>query len=125
MTEGRVLFDPQVIRTLAGNLGSNGLASRFLNDYLDLLPRRKRRIINALRDDDPEAAMDAILSLKITSAMVGARDAEEWCHVLQSLVTNGHLKAARLEATALGTSIESLVTEASEILSSMHPHLDG
>ena len=76
MTEGRVLFDPQVIRTPAGNLGSNGLASRFLNDYLDLLPRRKRRIINALRDDDPEAAMDAILSLKITSAMVGARDAE-------------------------------------------------
>lgn len=35
-----------MIRTLAGNLGSSGLAFGFLHDYLDLLQRRKSRIIN-------------------------------------------------------------------------------
>lgn len=125
MTERLALFDPEVILTLAGNLGSSGLAFGFLGDYLELLPSRKHRIINALRDEDPEAAMDAILSLKITSAMVGAHDAEDRCRVLQVLVTSGHLQSARLEATALGVAIDTLFTESSKILSSMFAHLDG
>lgn len=125
MTEGRPLFDPQVIRNLADNLGNNSLASRFLNDYLDLLPRRKTRIINALHAEDPDTAMDAILSLKIASAMVGAHDAEDKCRALQSLVANGQLNTARREATALGTSLDTLIIDAPHILASLHPYLAG
>lgn len=125
MTDGRPLFDPQVIRNLADNLGNNSLASRFLNDYLDLLPRRKTRIINALHAEDPDAAMDAILSLKIASAMVGAHDAEDKCRALQSLIANGQLNTARREATALGTSLDTLIIDAPHILASLQPHLAG
>ncbi|GIU58059.1 Hpt domain-containing protein [Arthrobacter sp. NicSoilC12] len=110
------LFDPQIIHTLAANLGNKALAYRFLSDYLDLLPRRKSRIIDALGDRDPEVAMDAILSLKITSAMVGAHDAENRCRILQSLVTQGNLETAALEATALGNSIDALAADAQQIL---------
>ena len=125
MTEGRALFDPQVIHTLARNLGNNALALRFLSDYLTLLPRRKSRIIKAIRDDDPEAAMDAILSLKIASSMVGAHDAEDRSLVLQSLVTNGHLEQSRPEATALGAAIDALVIEGPGILAALQPHLSA
>ncbi|MBT2568518.1 hypothetical protein J7I84_18865 [Arthrobacter sp. ISL-85] len=52
MTNGRALFGPQVIRTLACNLGNEDLVFGFLSDYFDLLPKRKDRIINAIRDDD-------------------------------------------------------------------------
>lgn len=90
MTEGSVLFDPLVIRRLASDIGNEDLAFGFLSDYFELLPTRKDRIINAVRDNDPEAAMDAILSLKITSAMVGAKDAEGRCQVLQALVAGGN-----------------------------------
>ena len=125
MTEGRALFDPQVIHTLARNLGNNALALRFLSDYLALLPRRKIRIIDAIRDDDPETAMDAILSLKIASSMVGAHDAEDRSLVLQSLVAKGHLEQSRPEATALGAAIDALVIEGPGILDALQPHLSA
>ena len=118
MREGQAPFDPQVIQTLAGNLGNKTLAIRFLSDYLDLLPKRKTRIIGTLREDDQEAAMDAVLSLKITSAMVGAHNVEDRCQVLQSLITQEDFEAARLQATALGTSIDALVSESPQILAS-------
>jgi hypothetical protein len=122
VTERRALFDPQVIHALAIEVGTD-LAFGFLSDYFDLLPRRKDRIINAIRDNDPDAAMDAILSLKITSAMVGAHDAEDRCRVMQSLIATGHLEAADPEATALGTSIDTLITDAARIFASFPPHL--
>lgn len=112
------LFDAEVIHTLAGNLGNKALAYRFLSDYLDLLPRRKSRIIDALGDQDPEAAMDAILSLKITSAMVGAHDTEDRCRILQSLVIRGNLTTAALEAAALGSTIEALAADGRRFLTS-------
>lgn len=123
MAEGRAVFDPLVIRTLASTMGSKGLAFRFLSDYLDLLPRRKSRIINALRDNDPDAAMDAILSLKIASAMVGAHDAEDRSRHLQALVANGHLEKSGPPAMALGAAIDALVIQAPEILAALQPHL--
>lgn len=57
--------------------------------------------------------------------MVGARDAEERCRVLQSLVIKGHLNAASLEATALGSSLDMPVTKAPHILATLQPHLPG
>jgi hypothetical protein len=125
VSERRALFDPQVIHALANEVGNEDLAFGFLSDYFDLLPRRRDRIINAIKDNDPEAAMDAILSLKIASAMVGAYDAEDRCRVLQSMVATGHLESAGPEATALGTSIDTLVSDASKILALFPPHLPG
>lgn len=119
------MFDPRVIVTLADNLGNKGLAFRFLSDYFDLLPRRMQRIIHALHDDDPEAAMDAILSLKIASAMVGAHDAEVRSRALQSLVAIGRLESACQEANALGAAVDILVTASSRILSSLRPQMDS
>ncbi|MEV4988426.1 Hpt domain-containing protein [Pseudarthrobacter sp. LMD1-1-1.1] len=125
MTKVRTLFDPQVIQTLACTMGNKPLAFRFLGDYFDLLPRRKHRIISAVQDEDPEAAMDAILSLKIASAMVGARDAEDRCRVLQSLIANLNFHAAGPGAIALGSSVDALVADAPEILSTLRPRLTG
>jgi hypothetical protein len=125
MTKRRAPFDPQVIYALAIEVGAEDLAFGFLTDYFDLLPRRRDRIINALRDTDPEAAMDAILSLKIASAMVGALDAEDGCLILQSLVSRGDLASAGAEASALGSSIDTLVSDAPSILASLQQHLAG
>lgn len=44
----------------------------FIRDYLRLLPRRLDRLGQAVQSMDYEAAMDAVLSLKTSSLMVGA-----------------------------------------------------
>lgn len=47
-------------------------AERYATDYLGLLPARVARIVRALDIQDRDAAMDAVLSLKVSSAMIGA-----------------------------------------------------
>lgn len=124
MAEGQTLFDPEVVKALASNLGNKALAWCFLGDYSNLLPERRQRIIHAIHaHDDEEAAMDAILSLKITSAMVGAHDAEDRCKLLQSLVAGGNLECAGPQAVALDISVETLIAQLPRILDDLKPHL--
>lgn len=48
------------------------VAEQFATDYGRMLPGRILRISDAVRAGDQEAALDAVLSLKTSSALVGA-----------------------------------------------------
>jgi HPt (histidine-containing phosphotransfer) domain-containing protein len=67
------LVDPTVLTELQAELGGDqSIVSRFVSSYIDLLPWRVGRLHHALNNLDMEDAMDAVLSLKTSSAMVGA-----------------------------------------------------
>lgn len=67
------------LRELANELGDPKAALQFLAKYLTILPRRIERITRGLERRDAASTIDALLSLKITSAMVGATALEAQC----------------------------------------------
>ncbi|MEW1812473.1 Hpt domain-containing protein [Pseudarthrobacter phenanthrenivorans] len=67
------LLDGEVLDRLLDELdGDEGLWTIFVRDYLNHLPRRIERIRLTLTTGDGKGAMDAVLSLKTSSQMVGA-----------------------------------------------------
>ena len=82
------LVDPAVLEELAEQLDGPTVARRFARDYTDMWEQRFRRLAAALARQDRAAAMDAVISLKISSAMVGALRlawlAEQLEHLIRS-----------------------------------------
>jgi hypothetical protein len=66
-----VLVDPAVLQDLEEQLDGRVVALRFVSDYTDMWEQRFRRLAAAVATQDWPAAMDAVISLKIASAMVG------------------------------------------------------
>jgi len=67
------LVDRTVLTELQAELGGDpGIISTFVRTYIQLLPWRVGRLYHALEKQDIEDAMDAVLSLKTSSHMVGA-----------------------------------------------------
>ena len=68
------LVDPAVLRELQAELGGNhGAVGELVRNYITLLPARLDRLRGAVDALDKEEGLDAVLSLKTSSAMVGAR----------------------------------------------------
>lgn len=100
-----------------------GIALQFLGDYLEMLPARLGRVLQGLHSGDPDISMDAILSLKIASAMAGATDPEAHCHRLEALVRAGQFDTALVNANALTASVHYLVNAADAVLEQAREHL--
>lgn len=116
MPEHHPLIDPRAIIDLAGQLDSPAAALRFLGDYLGMLEGRLGRILIGLNEEDADVAMDAVLSLKISSAMNGAVQAESSCLSLEALVRGGCFELARAEAVKLTAIVSRLRDESAALL---------
>jgi HPt (histidine-containing phosphotransfer) domain-containing protein len=67
------LVDRTVLTALQAELGGDeAIIGAFVRNYVALLPWRVSRLHRALENRDMEDAMDAVLSLKTSSHMVGA-----------------------------------------------------
>jgi HPt (histidine-containing phosphotransfer) domain-containing protein len=70
---GRPLVDQSVLDRLREELDEDeGYCTVFVGNFIDYLPRRIGRLRLALTTGDLEGAVDAVLSLKTSSQMVGA-----------------------------------------------------
>ncbi|UKA50935.1 Hpt domain-containing protein [Arthrobacter sp. FW305-123] len=68
------LVDRTVLTGLQAELGGDHvIIATFVRNYVELLPWRVHRLHRALEKLDIEDAMDAVLSLKTSSHMVGAK----------------------------------------------------
>ena len=65
-------LDPQPFDDLTEDVDSVVIALDFMMDFGSLLPGRIRRIEQALRDQDREETVTALLSLHASAAMAGA-----------------------------------------------------
>jgi hypothetical protein len=91
------VYDPLALMSLADEV-SEEAAQRFLEEYVGLLTQRRTRIVQALNAGSAKAAMDAIVSLKVTSSIVGAAWLIHFCSKLQDQLRLGEpIHAAEID----------------------------
>lgn len=81
-TAAAAVLNPLVLHTLIEHVGSPA-AARFAHDFLNLLERRLTQVDAALALADPVSALDAVLILKASSAMLGAEQMTLYCEGLE------------------------------------------
>ena len=84
-------MDTGVLLDLEDQLGRADLATNFVKDYAALWEQRERRLAVSLAGEDRDAALDAVISLKVTSGMVGARRLAGLAQALERAVRRGDL----------------------------------
>lgn len=68
--DGLAILDLTVLRELEEDMGS-GVARAFAKDYIGIWEKRLAYLQQSIAENDPELAMDAVLSLKNSAFMVG------------------------------------------------------
>lgn len=89
------LVDPTALRELAAQLESPAVAKGFARDYAKMWDRRYDSLASALGRRDQAAALDAVLSLKTSSAMVGGIRLAQLAGELESAVRDGDMDQAQ------------------------------
>jgi HPt (histidine-containing phosphotransfer) domain-containing protein len=109
-------LEPCRLQTLAEELGDYRPALRFLSTYLSMLPGRILRISDGLCQHDADASIDAILSLKISSAMVGALETENQCTAIESMIREDHFDSAVQALPALQSTTDRCFAAGPQLL---------
>lgn len=111
------------LQALAEELDDSAPAISFLSTYLSMLPGRMLRISTGLCLHDADASMDAVLSLKISSAMVGASETENQCRAIETMIREDHFDSAVLALPALQNSTERCFAAGPQLLGKAHESL--
>jgi hypothetical protein len=88
------LVDPAALQDLGVQLDSAAVAQGFARDYARMWDRRYAALATALDRRDQSAALDAVLSLKTSSSMVGGLLLAELAGELEELIRAGQLPQA-------------------------------
>jgi HPt (histidine-containing phosphotransfer) domain-containing protein len=83
------LVDAAVLEELEDELAGSGLAQRFARDYTAMWEQRYSRLAAAVDNQDMDSALDAVISLKITSAMVGGLRLAKLAELLEAVIRLG------------------------------------
>ena len=90
------LVDAAVLEELDDELAGSGLAQRFARDYAAMWDQRYARLAAAVDNQDSDTALDAVISLKITSAMVGGLRLAKLAELLESMIRLGDFGQGRM-----------------------------
>ncbi|MEP9364603.1 hypothetical protein ABLE68_16675 [Nocardioides sp. CN2-186] len=113
-----VCFDPDAVRRLVDDDEDLAFARSFVACYLKLLPQRVRRVAQALDGDDLDDTRDAVLSLTVSAATVGALELAELGRDLDRLVCEGDRVRAITAAIALTEVADRVASSLEEFLAS-------
>lgn len=83
------LVDTDTLLELEEQLDGAELALRFARDYAAMWDQRCTRLATAVQNQDIEAALDAVISLRITSAMVGGLRLARLAEILENVIRQG------------------------------------
>jgi HPt (histidine-containing phosphotransfer) domain-containing protein len=83
------LVDARILEDLEEELNGSELALRFARDYAAMWDQRYSRLALAVQNQDRASALDAIISLRITSAMVGGVRLARLAELLETLIRQG------------------------------------
>lgn len=86
-------MDPAVLLDLGEKLNSTDIAHGFARDYAAMWDLRRRRLAAALGRRDYSVALDAAISLKVSSAMVGGLRLAWLAEEIEQAVRRGDLAA--------------------------------
>jgi HPt (histidine-containing phosphotransfer) domain-containing protein len=115
-----VLLDPSVLDILGAEIECPSVTVDFLRTYLEMLPNRLKRIASAIEDQDDESALDSVLSLKVTSTMVGALRMEQRCRDLELELRGSFWERAAHTASGLVSESGPLTAAVTAMLEAQH-----
>lgn len=88
------MVDEAALEDLAEQLGGPDMARNFARDYAAVWGQRQRRLTVSVVHADLAAALDAVISLKVTSAMVGGSRLEHLARKMEKVIRKGDLEEA-------------------------------
>jgi hypothetical protein len=86
------LVDLAVLQDLSAQLAHPAVAQNFARDYATLWTQRYQRLAAAMDRQDFAGALDAVISMKIASAMVGGLRLSRLAERLEGFIRNGDLE---------------------------------
>lgn len=86
------LLDPTALQALTEDLGSRGMSLQFARDYAAMWGQRQTRLRDSVQQEDLTLALDAAISLKVTSAMVGGTRLAHLAQTLEAALRQGNLQ---------------------------------
>lgn len=105
------LVDSGVLEDLEEELNGSELALRFARDYAAMWDQRYSRLALAVENQDRAAALDAIISLRITSAMVGGVRLARLAEVLESVIRQGDFGQGQAMMESVAENGDQTVSE--------------
>ncbi|MCB5292787.1 Hpt domain-containing protein [Arthrobacter sp. SO3] len=105
------LVDPSALQELGSQLDSPAVAKGFARDYTNMWDQRYQSLASSLGSGDEDAAMDAVLSLKTSSAMVGGVRLAELARELEDAIRVRDADRARLLLREVAESGNETVDE--------------
>lgn len=92
--QGAPFIDLAVLHELEQQINDRSTVLAFVHDFVDLWESRYGRLVQSLKVSDPDAALDALLSIKTSSAMAGALRLSQEAKALEDTVKSGDHRAA-------------------------------
>jgi hypothetical protein len=89
------LLDTAVLEDLEEQLGSQEIASNFARDYARLWVQRQGNLVAAVEREDHERSLDAVISLKVSSAMVGGVRMALLAETVEAFIRGGDFPGGR------------------------------
>ncbi|MBS44652.1 MAG: hypothetical protein CMH83_16100 [Nocardioides sp.] len=102
-------LDLQALERLASDTGDLAFVRRLIDTCTAMLSGRVDRLVDALVASDVETALDAVLSLRVSSTMVGLTDFVEHARDIEADVRRGDLPGARATGLTLPSSVDAAV----------------
>lgn len=116
LDESLPVLDPAPLMILAEDAGDTA-AHRFFEEYLDLLPSRVWRVVCGLTDAEPADFLEAVVSLKVASAMAGAIRMEHYCRQLEDALADRALPDAAAVLEVMSTTSGLILHEGGRVQS--------
>ena len=85
------LVDVAVLQDMEEQLGRADIVWNFVNDYAAMWGERQRSLVDSVQREDDVAALDAVISLKVSSAMVGGLRLARLAETLERTLRKGDL----------------------------------
>lgn len=105
------LLDPAVLEGLEEELGGPEIARKFASDYAGMWVRRQQRLAVSVQRADRAGAVDAAISLKVASAMVGGLRLAHLAGTLEVVLRHGDLQAGAALLAAITIQGRATVDE--------------
>jgi hypothetical protein len=112
-------LDPTSLERLAQDVSSLPFMVSFAERYQGLLPQRVHRVLTAITDGDLDQALDAALSLRVSSAFVGALELVDLARHVETHLRTGDLAAATERAHAISEAAPRTALALTDYLSGL------
>lgn len=109
-------FDLSTVRRLEADTESPSFVRELVETYERMLSPRVERLVDAVLASDAEQALDAALSLRVSSIMIGTTELVDLSTAVLADLKNSDLPSARAQALLLPPAAERARTAIAEFL---------